>query len=319
MVTYSKVRGFVVIGKIRFIKSVDPTPTEVLSDSIRLEKDVVVKAGILDVRFLRELEQASHRGDPHDSVVRFHVSRVPVEVTDEENVIFISVRLLDIPIHICQRPDFSFPRRNVLTPDNMDSDHRKIELTRSEGCPVRIASEVVFAVRSIWIQFTKTTKQALESADRIGKMLAQHGYTTVTGLAKGCDAAAVEGALSAGSKVIGVVPLGLKSLRDPARQLAQKIFATGGAVISEYPDNFAKASNQHYLRRNAIITGLSEKTIIIAADERSGSSATANRALSQGREVLITRYVKAKIEGATLVENLGELKDALGIARVGNF
>ena len=163
----------------------------------------------------------------------------------------------------------------------------------------------------------KTIKQALESADRIGKMLAQHGYTIVTGLAQGCDAAAVEGALSAGGKVIGVVPLGLKSLRDLTRKLAQKIFATGGAVISEYPDNFAKVSNQHYLRRNEIITGLSEKTIIIAADERSGSSATANRALSQGREVLITRYVKAKIEGATLIKNLGELKDALGIAREG--
>ena len=163
----------------------------------------------------------------------------------------------------------------------------------------------------------KTTKQALESADRIGKMLAQQGYTIVTGLAQGCDAAAVEGALSVGDKVIGVVPLGLNSLGDPTRKLAQKIFATGGAVLSEYPDNFAKVFSQHYLRRNEIITGLSEKTIIIAADKRSGSSATANRALSQGREVLITRYVKAKIEGATLIRNLGELKDALGIAREG--
>ena len=60
-----------------------------------------------------------------------------------------------------------------------------------------------------------------------------------------------------------------------------------------------------------------KKTIIVAADERSGSSATANRALSQGREVFITRYVKAKIEGATIVKNLGELKDALGITREG--
>ena len=163
----------------------------------------------------------------------------------------------------------------------------------------------------------KTTEQAFETAYRIGMMLAQEGYTVVTGLAKGCDANAVEGALSAGGKVIGVVPWGLKSLREPTKELAHKIFATGGAVISEYPDNFAKASSQHYLRRNEIITGLSEKTIIIAADERSGSSATANRALSQGREVIITRYVKAKIEGATLIKNPAELKDALGIAREG--
>ena len=147
-------------------------------------------------------------------------------------------------------------------------------------------------------------------------MLTEHGYTIVTGLAEGCDEAAVEGSLSAGGNVIGVVPCGLKVLRSqPRKRLAQEIFATGGAVISEYPDNHSKVFRRHYLRRNEIITGLSEKTIIIAADERSGSSATANRAIKQGREVIVTPHVKAKIEGTTIVGNPGELKDAMGIAR----
>ena len=163
----------------------------------------------------------------------------------------------------------------------------------------------------------ETTKQALDAAYRIGKMLAQHGYTIVVGLAQGCDTAAAEGALSAGGTVIGVVPRGLKSLQGHTKELAEKIFATGGAVLSEYPDTLAKVFNRHYLRRNEIITGLSEKTIIVAAEERSGSSATANRALSQGRAVIITRYVKAIIEGATLVKNPGDLKDALGMDREG--
>ena len=161
----------------------------------------------------------------------------------------------------------------------------------------------------------ETTQPALDTAYRIGKMLAQHGYTIVVGLAQGCDAAATEGALSAGGTVIGVVPRGLKSLQGHTKELAEKIFATGGAVLSEYPDTLAKVFNRHYLRRNEIITGLSEKTIIVAAEERSGSSATANRAFSQGRAVIITRYVKAKIEGATIVKNPGDLKDALGMDR----
>ena len=72
---------------------------------------------------------------------------------------------------------------------------------------------------------------------------------------------------------MGVVPRGLKSLRDLTKTLAEKIFAAGGVVISEYPDNSAMVFPRHYLRRNEIITGLSEKTIIIAAEERSGSSA----------------------------------------------
>ena len=163
----------------------------------------------------------------------------------------------------------------------------------------------------------ETTQPALDAAYRIGKMLAQHGYTIVVGLAQGCDTAAAEGALSADGTVIGVVPRGLKSLQGHTKELAEKIFATGGTVLSEYPDTLAKVFNRHYLRRNEIITGLSEKTLIVAAEARSGSSATANRALSQGRAVIITRHVKAKIKGATIVKNTGELKNALGIDREG--
>ena len=162
----------------------------------------------------------------------------------------------------------------------------------------------------------KTTEQALQTAYRIGKMLAEQEYTIVTGLAEGCDAAAVEGAVAAGGKAIGVVPRGLKALPTHTQELAQEIFATSGAVISEYPDNFSKVFPRHYLRRNEIITGLSEKTIIVADRERSGSSATANRAIKQGRGVIVTLHVKAKIEGATIVGNLGELKDALEITYI---
>ena len=163
----------------------------------------------------------------------------------------------------------------------------------------------------------ETTKHALDAAYRIGKMLTQHGYTIVTGLARGCDTFATEGTLSADGNVIGVVPRGLKSLQGHTKRLAEKIFAVGGTILSEYPNDLSKIRGWHYLQRDAIITGLSEKTIIIAAEERSGSSATANHALRQGRAVIITRHVVAKIKGATLVENLGELKDALGMDREG--
>ena len=105
-----------------------------------------------------------------------------------------------------------------------------------------------------------TQQEALQTAYRIGKMLAEHGYTIVTGLAEGCDEAAVKGALSAGGNVVGVVPCGLKALRSqPRKRLAHQIFATGGAVISEYPDNFSKVFPRHYLRRNEIITDFPKK------------------------------------------------------------
>ncbi|MDE0325923.1 MAG: DNA-processing protein DprA [Candidatus Poribacteria bacterium] len=68
----------------------------------------------------------------------------------------------------------------------------------------------------------ETTQQALDAAYRIGRMLVQHGYTIVDGLARGCDPAATEGALSVGGKVIGVVPRGLKSLQGHKKNLLNK-------------------------------------------------------------------------------------------------
>jgi len=108
-----------------------------------------------------------------------------------------------------------------------------------------------------------------------------------TGLAEGCDTLATKGTLSGGGNVISVVPRGLKSLRGHTKKLAEKVFAAGGTVLSEYPDDLSKIFSRHYLRRDAIITGLSQKTVIIAAEERSGSAATANHALRQGRAVII--------------------------------
>ena len=90
-------------------------------------------------------------------------------------------------------------------------------------------------------------------------MLAQHDWTIVTGLAYGCDTAVTEGALSAAGKVIGVVPRGLKALRGHTKKLAERIFNAGGIVLSEYPDDLSKIFGWHYLRRNAIITGLLRK------------------------------------------------------------
>ena len=70
-------------------------------------------------------------------------------------------------------------------------------------------------------------------------MLAQHGYTIVTGLAHDCDTAATDGVLSAGGSVIGVVPRGLKSLQGHTKKLAEKIFAAGGTILSEYPNDLS--------------------------------------------------------------------------------
>src|SRR5574344_1775438 len=68
------------------------------------------------------------------------------------------------------------------------------------------------------------------------------------------------------------------------RELAKKIIATGGAIISEYQVG-EKPQKQNFPARNRIISGLSESTIVVEAKEHSGSLITANFALEQGRNL----------------------------------
>ena len=86
----------------------------------------------------------------------------------------------------------------------------------------------------------KTTPEALQTADKIGKMLTEHGWTVVTGLAKGCDAAAVQGTLSEGGNVIGVVPHGLKALPTHT-QFSTRNLCYGWCCHFRIPGQFLKS------------------------------------------------------------------------------
>ena len=157
----------------------------------------------------------------------------------------------------------------------------------------------------------KAVYEAFQASYKIGKMLAEYQYSIVLGIAEGCDEEAVKGALSVNGSVIGVIPCGLKAIQGRRKAIIEKILNTNGCIISEYPDSLSNISSKYYLRRNEIITGFSDTTIVIAAKKRSGSIATANRAFKQKRKVLITKY--AEIENAIIIKNLKELKNILGI------
>ena len=155
----------------------------------------------------------------------------------------------------------------------------------------------------------ETTQQAPQTAYRIGKMLAKHGYTIVTGLAEGCDEAAVKGALSAGGNVVGVVPCGLKALRSqPRKRLAHQIFATGGAVISEYPDNFSKVFPRHYLRRNEIITDFPKKRSLSQLANGQDRQQPQIALLSRGALLSLRHMSMRKLKGQRSLKILGNSK-----------
>ena len=130
----------------------------------------------------------------------------------------------------------------------------------------------------------KASRAGLQAAQMIGKRLALSGITVVSGLAEGIDAAAHEGALSAGGRTIAVLANGLDQFYPPVNKSIQQEIEKKGLLISEYPDG--TVSRKYYFPlRNRIISGLSEVVIIAEAALRSGSLITAEAAIEQGRRV----------------------------------
>lgn len=122
------------------------------------------------------------------------------------------------------------------------------------------------------------------NATRLARDLAAAGFVITSGLARGVDAAAHEGALR-GGRTVAVLAGGPGSIYPAGhRELAERIVAGGGALVTEFPPGI-EPLRASFPQRNRIISGLSLGTIVVEAAERSGSLVTARLAAEQGREV----------------------------------
>ena len=113
--------------------------------------------------------------------------------------------------------------------------------------------------------------------------LADTGYTIVSGLARGVDAAAHAAALSTGT--VAVLAGGIDKIYPAENEpLARTILDTGGTVLTEMPMGWQPRA-QDFPRRNRLVSGLSLGVVVVEAAKRSGSLITARLALEQNREV----------------------------------
>jgi DNA processing protein len=160
---------------------------------------------------------------------------------------------------------------------------------------------------------------ALIFAERLAADLGEAGFTIVSGLARGVDAAAHKGALATGTAA--VLAGGLDHPYPPQNFKLHDAICERGAVVSEAPlGTVARARD--FPRRNSIISGLSRAVVIIEAALRSGSLITARAAADQGRDVMAApgspldpraRGSNALIkQGATLIEGAEDVIAALG-------
>lgn len=122
-------------------------------------------------------------------------------------------------------------------------------------------------------------------ARRLGFELAAKGFAVVSGLARGIDAEAHQGALDAGGTTVAVLGSGIDVIYPAEhRPLAEAILANGGAIFSELPVG-TDPRPENFPTRNRIISGLSLGVVIVEAAEKSGSLITARMALEQNRQV----------------------------------
>jgi DNA processing protein len=158
-------------------------------------------------------------------------------------------------------------------------------------------------------------------AHSLANELAAHGLLVVSGLARGIDAAAHEGALAAGAPTVAVIASGVDvAYPSENAELMERIAATG-AIVSERPLG-AVPQARHFPRRNRLISGLCLGIVVVEAAPQSGSLITARLAAEQGREVMAVpgspldprhRGTNQLLrDGATLVESATDVIAALG-------
>lgn len=155
----------------------------------------------------------------------------------------------------------------------------------------------------------------------MARALGAHGFTIVSGLARGIDAAAHEGALDTGT--VAVLAGGIDHVYPTENEALFARIAEVGCLLSEMPEGFVPQA-RHFPRRNRLVSGLSLGVLVVEAAQRSGSLITARCALEQGREVFAVpgspldpraRGSNGLIrQGALLVEEPSDILDALASA-----
>ena len=133
----------------------------------------------------------------------------------------------------------------------------------------------------------KCTRYGLNLAEAFGHALSRTGWTTVSGLARGIDAAAHRGTLRGQGRAVAVLGSGVDVVYPVENtDLYRAILSGGGAIMSEYPPG-TRPDRWRFPARNRIIAGIASAVVVVEAGEKGGALITARLAAEMGRPVLV--------------------------------
>ncbi len=244
---------------------------------------------LLSVTAVRELEDGSARERAHQEASRFVAGGGRLVHHDDDDFPVLLREIVDPPPFLFARGDLSCLEETTVA----------VVGARAASVPGR------------------------SLARTLARELADAGVCVVSGLARGIDGCAHEGALAAGRPTVAVLGSGLDRIYPNEHEgLARRIVDGGGAIISELPLGSAPLAH-HFPWRNRIIVGCSRAVVVVEAGARSGALTTARLALESGRDVMAVpghpAYAGARgsngliRDGAPLVNDAADVLTELGM------
>lgn len=161
-------------------------------------------------------------------------------------------------------------------------------------------------------------------AKRFGSELTRLGFCVVSGMARGTDTAAHEGALEAGGPTIAVFGCGMDIIYPPENLDLSREIAGKGALLTEFPFG-RRADRQTFPMRNRVVAGMCEAVIVVESAVSGGSMITARFAGEQGRQLMAVpgRIDQASSagchqlirDGATMITSVDDILEELRYRR----
>jgi DNA processing protein len=141
--------------------------------------------------------------------------------------------------------------------------------------------------RSVAVVGTRDASvEGTERAARLARQLTEAGVTVLSGLARGIDTAAHRATLDAGGRTIAVMGTGIRSVYPSENQALAESIAETGAIVSQFwPDS--PPTTYSFPRRNVVMSGMGQGTVVIEASATSGAKLQARYALDHGKRVFL--------------------------------